>query len=126
MQKHSKTSPYHERGRNPPSRQDQISRPSFRLSFKIRSTHILIIPNCKSRNYILKILSHKKWKPNYKTLGNIYKTLIGSIIDYSFILADTISDHEMARLQVIQNNAVRTIFKLPYDTPSNVLREYEA
>ncbi|RNA14495.1 RNA-directed DNA polymerase from mobile element jockey-like [Brachionus plicatilis] len=76
---------------------------------------------CNSRLNLIKILSNKKWGLDLKTLGNLYKSLIGSILDYSFPCLNSLSETNIKRLEVIQNSAVRSILKLRYDTPSNIL-----
>ena len=49
------------------------------------------------------------------------------MIDYSFFLniLETENYNEFKKLQVIQNKAIRIIFKLPYDCSNNVIAEYE-
>ena len=71
------------------------------------------------------ILSNKKWGLSAKTLGNLYKSLKGSLLDYSFPCLNSFSETSIKRLQVIQNTAIRSILKLIFDTPSNTLH-YEA
>jgi hypothetical protein len=61
----------------------------------------------------MKILSHKSWFLKEKTLIQIYNVLIRSIIDYSVILSPIISKTNLNTLQIIQNNALRIIFKKP-------------
>jgi len=48
---------------------------------------------------------------NEKTLIQIYNVLIRSIIDFSAILSPIISKTNLNTLQIIQNNALRIIFK---------------
>ncbi|RNA30974.1 hypothetical protein BpHYR1_035859 [Brachionus plicatilis] len=67
------------------------------------------------------ILSNKKWGLNQNTLGNLYKSLVGSILDYSFPCLNSFSENNIKKLQAIQNTAVRSILKLKYDTPSNIV-----
>ncbi|RNA16234.1 RNA-directed DNA polymerase from mobile element jockey-like [Brachionus plicatilis] len=76
---------------------------------------------CNSRLNLIKILSNKKWGLDLNTLGNLYKSLIGSILDYSFPCLNSLSETNIKRLEVIQNSAVRSILKLRYDIPSNIL-----
>ena len=52
----------------------------------------------------------RKLKP-VKTLLQIYKTLIRTLIDYSFLIFSKISSSNLAKLQAIQNNALRIIYK---------------
>ena len=66
----------------------------------------------KNRLNLLKILSFKKhWYLNEKTLINIYKSLVRSIIDYSAYLSSFIPNSMTNQLERIQNSALRTIFK---------------
>ena len=67
---------------------------------------------------IIKILSNKSWKLTSETLFGIYKALVGSIFNYSSFCANLISNKWMHKLQVIQNSAIRYIFKLPFNTSS--------
>ena len=76
---------------------------------------------CRSRLDLLKILSYKNWGLNSITLGSLYKSLIGSIIDYVFPCLNLLSETNLKKLQVIQNSATRTILKLRYDTPTSFL-----
>ena len=81
---------------------------------------------CKDRLNIVKILSNKNWHLKPQILGNIYKSLVTSIIDYSFVCLHLISETDLSRLQAIQNTAIRAIYKLPYDCPRSILCGYEA
>ena len=76
---------------------------------------------CFDRLKIIKILSSKKWKLSKKVLINIYKSLIGSIIDYSALLVNLISNSLKDFISVTQNSAIRTIFNLDYYTNTNTL-----
>ncbi|RNA16287.1 hypothetical protein BpHYR1_052435 [Brachionus plicatilis] len=68
-----------------------------------------------------KNLVNKKWGLDLNTLGYLYQSLIGSILDYSFPCLNSLSETNIKGLEVIQNSAVRSILKLRYDTPSNIL-----
>ncbi|RNA27572.1 RNA-directed DNA polymerase from mobile element jockey-like [Brachionus plicatilis] len=65
---------------------------SDNLNLKIYGNRILnfnklvdeIKERCNRRLNIIKILSNKKWGLNQNTLENLYKSLVGSILDYSF------------------------------------------
>jgi len=83
-----------------------------RLNFNSQVTEIR--KKCNDRLNIIKILSNKNWKLNASVLGSIYKSLIGSIIDYSFMCLHVVSNQDMTRLQAIQNKAIRSIFRKPY------------
>lgn len=95
-----------------------------RLNFNAHVNEIKT--RCKDRLNIIKILANKNWHLKPTTLGNIYKSLIGSIVDYSFICLHMISETDLSRLQATQNMAIRAIFKLAYDCPTSILGEYEA
>ena len=67
----------------------------------------------KNRLNILRILSFKKrWMIKENVLINIYKSLIRSIIDYSAFLVSFASDSQLEKLERIQNEALRIIFKV--------------
>ena len=76
---------------------------------------------CSSRLNLIKILSNKKWCLSQSTLGTLYKSLVGSIIDYSFPCLNLLSNESLRRLQVIQNTAIRSILKLKIETPLDLL-----
>ncbi|RNA17073.1 RNA-directed DNA polymerase from mobile element jockey-like, partial [Brachionus plicatilis] len=78
---------------------------------------------CNTRLNLNKILSNKKWGLNQKTLGNLYKSLVGSILDFSFPCLNSFSENNIKKLQAIQNAAVRSILRLKYDTPSNIMHQ---
>ena len=66
---------------------------------------------CSDRLNIIKRLSHETWNIDIKTLSQIYKTLIRTINDYSFFIFSKISSRNIAKLQAIQNNALRIIYE---------------
>ena len=76
---------------------------------------------CSSRLNILKIISHKSWALTEKTRISIYKSLIGSVMDYSSFMCSQLSDTLKKTLQATQNNAMRIIFKMPYDATTESL-----
>ena len=82
-----------------------------------------ISDTCLKRLNIIKILAHKSWKLNSKTLVNIYLSLIRSIFDYSAILVPALSNSTLSVIQKIQNNAFRLIFNKPKDTRISSLHE---
>ena len=75
---------------------------------------------CQDRVNVIKIISHKSWKLLNKTLLGVYNALIGSIIDYSFFTISSASKTNVHKLQVIQNICIKSIYNLPYDTPSEI------
>lgn len=77
--------------------------------------------NCGRRMNIIKILSHKSWKLRKETLLSIYKSLIGSVLDYSAFMWSALSDRLKKSIQAIQNNAVRIIFHRPRDETTDSL-----
>ena len=74
-----------------------------------------------SRLNIIKTFSHKYWHLNKKTLTCIYRALIGSIFDYSFFTVACVSDNSLGLVQRIQNRAIRCIYRLDWDSPTNDL-----
>ena len=70
---------------------------------------------------IIKIFSHKSWNLSRNTLCNIYKSLIGSIFNYSFFTFANISVESEKRIQTIQNRAIRCIFKLEFNSLTSEL-----
>ena len=91
------------------------------LCFKTNSQ--IIKEKCMNRLNIIKILSHASWKLSKQTLINLYKSLIGSILDYSFFVISEISISNLISLQAIQNQAIRLIYRLDYDTSTHTLHE---
>ena len=90
-----------------------------RVNFGAQVQHIR--EKCSSRLNIMRIISHKSWKLSSHTLTNVYKALIGSIIDYSALISCCLSDEYTKSLQAIQNKAMRTIFGRPFDCPTDEL-----
>ena len=74
-----------------------------------------------NRLNIIKILSHKRWKLNTDTLASLYRSLIGSIIEYSFFTISEISISTLNYLQSIQNQAIRLIYNLDFHTSNHTL-----
>ena len=68
---------------------------------------------CASRLNIVRILSHKSWKLEKKTLVSLYTTLIGSVLDYSSFICSALSTPLIKTIQAVQNAAVRAIFRIP-------------
>ena len=75
---------------------------------------------CIQRLNILKILSHKSWMLNVTTLIQVYNVLIRSVLEYSSILVPALANCHMNTIQIIQNNAFRTILKKPITTRTRV------
>jgi len=70
---------------------------------------------------IIKIFSHKSWHLWRKTLKCIYRTLIGFIFYYSFFTVACVSDNSLGLVQRIQNRAIRCIYRLDWNSPTNDL-----
>ena len=68
-----------------------------------------LINKCNNRLNVLRILKHRSWRVDNKTLLVIYYALIRSIIDYSLILYPILSNAIKNQLQIIQNKALRII-----------------
>lgn len=71
----------------------------------------IIVAKCNGRIGLIKTLAHRFWSLDKSTLMNIYKSLIRSLIDYSALMVSKISKGNMAKLQVVQNNVLRTIYR---------------
>ena len=70
---------------------------------------------------IIKIFSHKSWHLNSKTLTTIFRALVGSIFDYSFFSVINCSKTSLDSIERVQNRAIRCIFHLPWESPSDQL-----
>jgi hypothetical protein len=66
---------------------------------------------CMNRLNLLKILSHSSWHLSNNTKLALYKSLIRSVLDYSLFSWPLLSYTNKQKLQVIQNSALRIIFK---------------
>ena len=81
--------------------------PHFNLNNQIK----YLIETSNKRLNIIRILSHKSWSLDKKTLIQVYNTLIRSLFDYSCIFSSMLSKTSLNKIQVIQNNALRSILK---------------
>ena len=81
--------------------------------------------NLEERAYkrlnIIKIIRHKSWGLSYKTLTRIFLSLIGSIFAYSFFTLANVSITNLNKLQIIQNKAVRLIYRLDWNSLTSSL-----
>jgi hypothetical protein len=84
------------------------------LSFKNQINYLSV--SCQKRLNCIKILSHKSWKLTQSTLTQIYKSLVRSMVEYSSTVLSSLSKSRYRKLQAIQNTALRSIYKLPFDT----------
>jgi hypothetical protein len=85
-----------------------------RLTFSQHITEIKI--KCLKRLNLIKILSHKSWHLNFKTLKTIYQALVRSLMEYSAFVSVIISKTNLAYLQSIQNRAIKAICRPPLNT----------
>ena len=80
------------------------------LTFRAHIEYIKKV--CIDRINITKIIRHKSWNLNLKTLVSIYCTLVRSIMEYIAILMPVIKNETFNLLQIIQNNCLRAIFNV--------------
>jgi len=65
--------------------------------------------------------SHKSWGLSKTTLISIYRSLIGSVIDYASLTSSRLSKKTTKTLQALQNNAIRIIYKHAYDAHAHTV-----
>lgn len=70
---------------------------------------------CLDRLNVLKVLAHKSWGLSTKTLVQVYNTLIRSLLEYSMFTYPLLNKVNRKKMQAIQNNALRIIFKKKKD-----------
>ena len=90
------------------------------LSFN--SNVAMVRKKCLNRLNLIKILSGKRWQLNENTLVSLQKSLEQSLIDYSIFTWPLLSNANKAKLQAIQNNSIRIIFKLDKTVALNEFR----
>lgn len=83
----------------------------------------LLEKRARKRLNIIKIFSHKSWHLSPDTLKGIYNALIGSIFTYSFFAIARIAKTNIERLQRVQNRAIRSIYRLDWTSPSDLIHE---
>ena len=67
----------------------------------------------------MKILAYEpSWRLPEKTLIQLYKSLVRSIIEYSSFFINTISSSYRKTLEAVQNNALRIIFRTTWEATS--------
>ena len=71
-----------------------------------------------NRLNIIKIVAHSSWHLSKKTLLNIYCALVSSIFTYSFFVVANVSNSNLEKIQIIQNKAIKLIFKLKKTYPN--------
>ena len=95
----------------PYSKENRFLGVIFDESLSFKSNTELIIKKCTSRLNIIKILSHRSWHLAHKTLISLYSCLIRSVFDYTFFNINSLAEGTLKKLQVMQNCALRSIFK---------------
>jgi hypothetical protein len=92
-----------------------------KLTFSNQIEHI--ITSCNNRLNVIKTLSHAFWSIDEKTLLNLYMSLVRSLIDYSSFTVTNLNKSDISLLQVMQNTALRCIYKKPRETPIKELHK---
>ena len=67
--------------------------------------------DCRTRLNALKIVSHKSWHLSKKVLKQIYHATIRSKIEYCSFVFDCIGQTQKTRMNTIQNNALRAVYR---------------
>jgi hypothetical protein len=82
-----------------------------KLNFQEHISNLRV--ECRDRVSVsaLKIISHKSWCLTKDTLKKEYRSIVRSKIEYSFVIGDCLQAGALTRPYVIQNNALRAIFK---------------
>lgn len=96
---------------------------TFDEKIKFDSHFRMIRKRCFERLKVIKILANKKWRLKQETLVSIYKTLVRSIIDYSSPIYNQINNDLKEHIAVVQNSAIRSIFKKDYLTSREILNK---
>ena len=91
------------------------------LTFKNQISYIKTI--CYNILNTLKVLVHNSWSIEVKTLLLLYRSLIGSIIDYSLFIFPILSNTNKRKIQHIQDSSLRLIFNKKYDYSSQLLHD---
>ena len=65
---------------------------------------------------LLRYISRTAYKPNNKTMINIFKSIVRTIIIYSFPVLLTADQNVWKRMQIMQNKALRAALGLPIYT----------
>ena len=70
---------------------------------------------------IIKILRHRSWGLSCLTLKSVYNALVGSIFGYSFFTVANVSAQNLNKIQIVQNRAIRCIFRLDWNSLTHEL-----
>ena len=79
-----------------------------------------------ARISLLRYLSKSAKEPNPKTMINIYKSIIRTVIIYGYPVLLTATDKLWERLQIIQNRAIRATLNLPIYTSVDYIHRITA
>ena len=86
-----------------------------RLTFKVHVENIRT--SALKRLNIIKMFLHKSWHLNKTTQTNV----VWSIFDYLFFIVVCCSNLCLDRIQMTQNRAIRCIYRLKWDSPTDQL-----
>jgi exonuclease III len=86
--------------------------PTLTFNKQVEAVKQKVIP----RLSILKILSNKQWGLSKRLLRSVYLALIRSIIDYNAFIVNTVSATQLKQLQIVQNKAIRILYKPVFKT----------
>jgi hypothetical protein len=75
---------------------------------------------CVSRLNVLKIISHRSWRLNPSVLKAVYSSLVRSKLDYMAFAGGVLSKKASKGLEVVQNTALRIIYKVDWRTRTKV------
>ena len=75
----------------------------------------------RKRQNIIKISSHKSWQLSHQTLKGMHNALIRSTFSYYFFSLARIAESNLNRLQRFQNRAIRSIYRLEWNSPTIVI-----
>ena len=89
------------------------------LNFRVHTEGLVI--RARKRLNLIKIFSHKSWNLSHETLKGIYNALIGSLFVYSFFSIARIAKTNIERLQKVQNRAIRSIYRLEWTSPTDLI-----
>jgi exonuclease III/ribonuclease HI len=64
------------------------------------------VEKCKKRLNLMRAVSGRNWGASTKTLLQIYRVLIRSVVDYGSVAIDSASGSALSKLDVIQNKAL--------------------
>ena len=88
------------------------------------SAHIDIIRNKSTKRLnLLRSLKGTNFGANGPVIMKTYKTYVRPVLETGYVLTADASDHQLNKLQVIQNHAIRLAYNLPRSTNIKTLHE---